>query len=107
MAQDELTHGVIEALHAAPDGWRTVLRDVAAARPDLPAREMEAALFAAAREIDASVRRAGNPTDEARIARRLALLLSMDIDRHADGSDVTMGALRDWWATQDDFFLRL
>lgn len=107
MVQDELTHGVIEALHAAPEGWRSVLRDTAASRPDLLARALEAALLAAAREIDASLRRDGNPTDEARIARRLALLLSMDIDRHEAGNGVTMGALRDWWAAQDDFFLRL
>ncbi|MEM7490152.1 MAG: hypothetical protein AAF390_13610, partial [Pseudomonadota bacterium] len=79
--------------------------DFATAQPDLPARELEAALLGAARQINDAIRRAGAPTDEARTARRLALLLGMDIDRH--GGDPTLGTLMADWREGDDFFLKL
>ena len=98
---------VLEALHAAPDGYRSLVRDMAAAHPDLPARALEMALLSAARDMDTQVRRAGDPTDEARTARRLAVLLSMDIDRVPQGEAATLGDLRIYWIERDDFFLRL
>ncbi|MEM7641696.1 MAG: hypothetical protein AAF366_04135 [Pseudomonadota bacterium] len=105
MTDPDLTASVIEALHASPDAWRSLVRDIGTGQPDLPARILETALLSAARGMDAAIRRAGAPTDEARTARRLAMLLGMDIDRH--GGDPTMGDLMGSWRETDDFFLRL
>lgn len=105
MTDQDLTAALIEALHASPDAWRSLVRDIAAEQPNLPARRLETALLSAARGMDSAIRRAGAPTDEARIARRLALMLGMDIDR--DGGDPTMADLMRIWRAEDDFFLRL
>ncbi|MEM8851504.1 MAG: hypothetical protein AAGE03_15915 [Pseudomonadota bacterium] len=105
MTDQDLTASVIEALHTSPDAWRSLVRDFGANQPDLPARMLETALLSAARGMDAAISRAGAPTDEARTARRLAMLLGMDIDRH--GGDPTMADLMRSWRTSDDFFLRL
>ncbi|MEM7711616.1 MAG: hypothetical protein AAF264_12895 [Pseudomonadota bacterium] len=105
MTDEDLTAAVIEALHAAPDAWRSLVRDLATDRPALAARAVETALLMAARGMDDAIRRTGAPTDEARTARRLAMMLGMDIDRH--GGDPTMGDLLAAWKEGDDFFLRL
>ena len=110
MTDDELQMKVIEALHADAQGYRRVVRDMARDHGDLPAHRLEAALMAAAREIDATIRQSGAPTDEARTARRLAMLLGMDIDRLGDptrGKPVSMDDLMEFWSEHDDFFLRL
>ena len=107
MTEEDIRAHVLEALHSGPDGYRALVRDFAAAHPDLPARRLERALGTAAAEMDATIRRAGNSTDEARTARRLALLLAMDIDRLEGGGPVTLGALMALWTEADDFFLRL
>ncbi|CTQ32384.1 hypothetical protein [Jannaschia rubra] len=105
MTEEDLLILVLEALHSGPDGFRSVVRDLAASHPATPARRLEAALQSAAREMDATIRRDGSPTNEARTARRLAVLLGMDIDR--TGDNVTLGELMEWWKGTDDFFMRL
>ncbi len=111
MNDDDLRILVIEALHADADGYRRVVRDIARDHGDIMARRLETALVSAAREIDAAIRNCGSPTDEARTARRLALLLGMDIDRLAGASPstggITLSDLAAFWASHDDFFLRL
>lgn len=101
----DIRKAVLIALHDGPDGYRSLVRDFAIAHPDVPARELEMALQAAARDLDRTIRRQGQPTDEARTARRLALMLGVDLDRH--GGDRTMGELLAIWRERDDFFLRL
>lgn len=107
MTQDELKTHVLEVLHSGPDGYRSLVRDLAAAHPDLPARALEDALGTAAAEMDAAIRRDGSSTNEARTARRLALLLSLEIDRVRTDGQATLGALLERWTQEDDFFLRL
>lgn len=117
MTDDDLRILVIEGLHAGDGGYRHVVRDIARAQGDMAAHRLEAALLWAARELDAAIRQSGAPTDEARTARRLALLLGMDIDRLSDGTaagptpmpgqPVTLGQLVGFWTDNDDFFLRL
>lgn len=105
---DDLTETVIERLHAAPDAFRGLVREVAAARPDLPARALVAALEGAAAALDGTLRRTGRPVDQARTARRLALLLAQDVDRVAvDTEDPTLADVARHWRAVDDFFLRL
>ena len=93
MAEDWLKTHVLEVLHAAPDGHRALVRDLAASHPQLPALALEEALAAAAEEMDAAIRRGGSSTDEARNARRLALLLSLERERTGRGAEATIGAL--------------
>lgn len=108
MTQDELKTHVLEHLHAGPDGYRSLVRDLAVAWPELPARSLETALGTAAAEMDAAIRRDGGSTNEARTARRLAILLNLDIERlSAEGGPTTLGALLARWRQEDDFFLRL
>ncbi|CUH41122.1 hypothetical protein JSE7799_03865 [Jannaschia seosinensis] len=107
MEDEQIKETVLVALHATPDGYRTLVRDIAAAHPDMAARALEAALLAAARDMDGEIQRDGGPTNEARTARRLALLLSMDIDRLERDGEVSMADLMAYWTKRDDFFLRL
>lgn len=111
MTDDELRILVIEALHADADGYRRVVRDIARDHGAIEARRLEAALTSAAQQIDATIRLSGGPTDEARTARRLALLLGMDIDRVAGAAPspgrIMLSDLTRFWADHDDFFLRL
>ncbi len=109
MTDDELQNTILERLHADADAYRGLIRGIATDFPNLAARRLENALMVAAGEMDATVRNAGSPTDEARTARRLALLLGMDIDKLDDrrSSTLTMGQLLEWWQANDDFFLRL
>lgn len=107
MTEDELRDLVLERLHDDATAFRSLIRDLAVAYPEISVRTLETALLAAAREMDAAIRRGGSPTDEAQTARRLAILLSMDIDRARSDAPVTLGDLRDWWTRNDDFFLRL
>lgn len=107
MTDEDLRTEVLERLHSGPDGYRSLVRDLSAAQPNVPARQLEIALISAASQMDAAIRRAGSSTNEARTARRLALLLSMDIDRARTDDEVTLGDLLAHWTTKDDFFLRL
>lgn len=107
MTEEELKTHVLEVLHSGPDGYRALVRDLAAARGDLPASALKTALGSAAAEMDAAIRRDGSSTNEARSARRLALLLGMDIDRFQGDRPITLGSLLAHWTREDDFFLRL
>lgn len=107
MTDDDLRTEVLERLHSGPDGYRSLVREIAAAQPGVIARRLELALLAAASDMDAAIRRAGSSTNEARTARRLAVLLSMDIDRAVLDGPVTLGDLLTLWLERDDFFLRL
>lgn len=107
MIEDTLRDLVLEKLHSGPDGYRSLVRDIAVAHPDRPAQLLEAALIDAARTMDATIRTAGSPTDEARTARRLALLLAMDLEGFEAEEAVTLGTLLSYWRREDDFFLRL
>ena len=107
MTDDDLRTEVLERLHSGPDGYRALVRDIASAHPDITARRLELALLAAATDMDAAIRRAGSSTNEARTARRLAVLVSMDIDRARIGAPATLGDLLALWQERDDFFLRL
>ncbi|KIT16167.1 hypothetical protein [Jannaschia aquimarina] len=107
MQGEDLVDEVIERLHARPDGFRTIVRDMAAAHPDCPARAFQAALIGAAEAIESQIRKAGVPTDEARAARRLALLLGRHIERLQDGKNSpTLRQLAADWRDGDDVFLR-
>ncbi|MGB3556089.1 MAG: hypothetical protein WBA25_15785 [Jannaschia sp.] len=109
MADTDLHQIVLETLHGTADGYRDLVRDLAVAQPDLPASRLESVLLAVAREIDVNLQRSGAPTDEARLARRLALLLGMDIDILTARltRPPTLGDLMVHWTANDDFFLRL
>ena len=107
MDDDRLRQHVLEELHAGPAGYRGLVRDVARARPEMEAGALVGALSSVAAEMDAAIRRAGASTVEARMARRLAALLAMDAADQGTPAAVTLGALHDHWAANDDFFLRL
>lgn len=102
---DELTDDVIERLHSGPEAFRRVVRDVAEARPEARALAVVAALEAASGSLAGALQRTGRPTDEARTAGRLALLLRQDVE--AVGGDPTMAEVARYWRERDDFFLRL
>lgn len=107
MTDDDLKTEVLERLHSGPDGYRALVREISTAHPGVASRRLELALLTAASDMDATIRRAGSSTNEARTARRLALLLSMDIDRASQEGPVTLGDLLALWRDRDDFFLRL
>lgn len=81
MREQDLEVEVLEALHAGPEGYRALIRDIASSYPEYPAEHLVAALTRVAQHMDALIHNAGHPTNEARRARRLARNLSEYIAR--------------------------
>ncbi|WP_299817120.1 hypothetical protein [uncultured Jannaschia sp.] len=81
MREQDLEMEVLEALHAGPEGYRALVREIASACPEYPAERLVAALTRVAQQMDALLHHAGHPTDEARHARELARNLSDCIAR--------------------------
>ena len=72
-------HFAIEHLLEAPDGWRSVVRELVRHWPDAPATEMIFALASAASEIEAMFS-PGSPSREgAEHGWRMAALLGVDL----------------------------
>lgn len=72
-------HFAIAQLMGAPDGWRSLVRDMVARWPDAPATELIYAIVAAATEIERTFA-AGSPSREAADhGWRLAALLGTDL----------------------------
>ncbi len=109
MTQEELGDHVIEALHATSDGYRRLIRDLVERDGHLAVSDVAIALHGAATRMDATVRRAGASTVEARMARRLAALLARDATAtgHWAAGGSTMAEAGRRWVEGDDFLLRL
>lgn len=94
MREQDLEEEVLEALHAGPEGYRALLRNIARAYPEYPAQQLVAALIRVAEHMDALIHHAGHSTDEARRARSLARSLSDYIAQIPDGrTTVTVSEL--------------
>lgn len=72
-------HFAIERLLDAPNGWRSVVRDMVARWPDAQASELIYVLVAAANEIEAMFSEGSPSRDAADRAWRLAALLGVDL----------------------------
>lgn len=106
---DAMTEFAIERLLSGREGWRSVVRDMAARWPDAPPMELVFALVAAAEAIAGLFGPAGPAREAATHAWRLAALLSLDIyviggagHPNARAADCT-----EWWQTHDRYFLDL
>lgn len=75
----EKVHFAIERLLEAPDGWRSVVRDMVRAWPDAPPTELIYALAAAASELEATFGPGSPAREDAAQAWRLAALLGADL----------------------------
>lgn len=79
MASSDKLNFAIERLLDAPDGWRSLVRDMVARWPEAPPSEIIYVLVAAATEIETTFA-AGSPARKAAgQAWRLAALLGVDL----------------------------
>jgi hypothetical protein len=106
---DAMTEFCIERLLAGSEGWRGVVRDIAARWPNVPPMEMVLALVSAAEAIAGLFGPAGPAREAATHAWRLAALLALDVyamersgHAHARASDCL-----DYWRSKDRYFLDL
>ena len=106
---DDMTEFCIERLLSSVNGWRSVVRDMAARWPDAPPMDMVFALVAAAEAIAGLFGPAGPAREAATQAWRLAALLSLDIyamersgHAHARAADCIA-----YWQERDRYFLDL
>jgi hypothetical protein len=75
----EKVHFAIEKLLEAPDGWRSVVRDMVHAWPDARPSELIFTLATAAADIEATFGPGSPARDDAAHAWRLAALLGTDL----------------------------
>lgn len=106
---DAMTEFCIERLLSGADGWRSVVRDMAARWPDAPPMDMVFALVAAAEAIAGLFGPAGPARESATQAWRLAALLALDV--YAMQQSGHPGARAsdcvDYWRNKDRYFLDL
>jgi len=106
---DHMTEFAIAGLLAAPDGWRSIVRDIAARWPDVPPLEITFVLVSAAEAISDLLAVDDPSRDVGAHAWRVAALLAADVyamERLGLPRE-TAADLFAYWKRYDSFFLNL
>lgn len=106
---DTLIRFAVDRLSLQPDGWRSLVRDLAQLWPATPALELSFVLVSAAERLLASDPRPAGVETQARHAYKLAALLALDVYamQVADRDGPTAADLHRYWTDVDPYFLRL
>ncbi|MGL4310753.1 MAG: hypothetical protein ACRCSU_09715 [Paracoccaceae bacterium] len=106
---DALIRFAVDRLSLQPDGWRSLVRDLAQLWPATPALELSFVLVSAAETLLAADPRPIGAEAQSRHAYKLAALVALDVyamqvtGRNAD----TAADLHRYWTEIDPYFLRL
>lgn len=106
---DHMTEFAIAGLLAAPDGWRSLVREIAARWPDVPPLEICFVLVSAAEAISGLIAADDPSQDAGAQAWRLAALLSADLYAMEQlGLPRARAAdLFGYWKDHDSYFIDL